>query len=674
MINVLPLFRPVSKGATRLLLAGSSAASRELEDLPNEQQHLPAPAAPRALACGDIEPSDNGFIRKGSGGSLQDNGFIRKGSGQENGFIRKGSGQDNGFIRKGSGGSLSPGLEQPQQMWAQWQPSQAGSSASPAPSSPAAPSGLAAASGAAQNMGTSYGMPMFWPVYWPTQCVVFGPKGYNCFGVEWPVGPADQDQVASVGSQGAVSCGEEGVGGGVAAEKGLSFANAAEWATTTTGSRPSSSATQEISESWADASESAAAIEEASAALASTAGSIVGLGQGRTGASRRQRRRRHGASAGPGAPLPAEVAEMKRAVENNVRARGVAAAPVPMPRLPPLAPQMAATPSTPLASLTQAHWHIEPASEGETRDGRCASPSQLWPATPESTPPPSPRSGWGLMAASSGATFMPTCLAAAAACSGNAFGAALAPGGDVPGSDDDILAQLNGSDPRVRQRVMDWVVRSAWPMAATPSGCRVVQKVVEIAEAPERRLIADQLRGRVQEAVASPHANHVLQKCIALMPPEQLAFVPAELAGSAATLARHRYGCRVLERLIEHFPPSQVEGLVSEVVEGSEKLCRHAFGNFVVQHILEHGSRSQQKQVVDVLRADAVRLAKHRVASHVVKAALLRCGQDERASLAMALSADAGELSELTHHHCGSFVVRELRRVGGVAGGASADN
>jgi hypothetical protein len=202
--------------------------------------------------------------------------------------------------------------------------------------------------------------------------------------------------------------------------------------------------------------------------------------------------------------------------------------------------------------------------------------------------------------------------------------------------------------------------------------CRVIQDAVEVADTAGRLSLAMQLQGHVQEAVSSPHANHVLQKCISLIPAEQLSFVPAELAGTAAAFARHRYGCRVLERVIENFPAEQVDGLVEEVIGGTEKLCRHAFGNFVVQHILEHGTRLQQKQVAEVLRQDAVRLAKHRVASHVVKAALLHCDAEDKAGLVKALSADPTELSDLAHHHCGSFVVRELRRVGGLQGGLTA--
>jgi len=319
----------------------------------------------------------------------------------------------------------------------------------------------------------------------------------------------------------------------------------------------------------------------------------------RTGASRRQRRRQRRLAVPNGVPSAEEIEEMRHAVEGMQNMRRELQAAQDEPEV------------------------------------------QLWPPTPESTPPSSPR--------------------AIIEHSGNQEAQASAVVADS--ESDQLIMQLE-KDAAQRPYLLQWLTGCVWSMASTAGGSRVIQKAFEVADQGEQVALTDQLRGHVREAAASPHANHVLQKAIELLPPERLDFVLTEMKGHGVTVARHRYGCRVLERLIEHCPNSQTCDLVNEVLSGTEQLCRHSFGNFVVQHILEHGTPLQRKQVADVLEADIVRLAKHRVASHVVRCALVHCDGSDRQRLKQAILKDPEEHTNLAHHHCGSFVVREMRRVG----------
>lgn len=393
-------------------------------------------------------------------------------------------------------------------------------------------------------------------------------------------------------------------------------------------------------------------------------------------------------SVSSGAAQPDQVAEMRRLVEENLRAQGGYALPQDgwnqdeyMRGMQMFAPMTTGWEAPEMASLEElwqnnglrVSWADasmeagEPAqrlptvcevvaTSGGSTSTRCESPAHFWPATPESTPPQSPRNRQAAVRSTvtTGDSSAPFNITAVAQVSAEAE--------SDDGSFDHFVAQLSEGDEATKRQVLDWVARSVWPLASTPGGTRVVQKAIEVGDPSDRLAIVEQIRGHVQEAAASPHANHVLQKCVVEMPAEQVKFMLQELQGNAVAFARHRYGCRVLERLIEHCPKNDVQSILTEVLEGTEKLCRHAFGNFVVQHVLEHGSPSQRTQVADVLLTDVVRLAKHRVASHVVKAALVHCGQDDKERLIKALSADNAELSDLAHHHCGSFVVRELRR------------
>lgn len=303
---------------------------------------------------------------------------------------------------------------------------------------------------------------------------------------------------------------------------------------------------------------------------------------------------------------------------------------------------------------------------------------QLWPPTPESTPPCSPRGQVDF-------SFFPSSLLASqwpAEMTGNCSvtAATTTPSLDLESTtieqdDEDVaaceqmLVRLEGDD---RQTLLSELLTptdaspSVWQLACSAGGTRVVQKAFEVANTSERIALALQLKGHVREAITSPHANHALQKCIEVIQPERLDFVLSEIMGLAVTAARHRYGCRVLERLLEHCPSEQTASLVDEVLVGAAQLCRHTFGNFVVQHILEHGTLEQRHVIANVIQEDVQRLARHRVASHVVRCAIKHSAPEDRQRLIQALRADASELADLAHHHCGSFVVREMRRAEGL--------
>ncbi|CAE7866820.1 APUM1 [Symbiodinium necroappetens] len=314
----------------------------------------------------------------------------------------------------------------------------------------------------------------------------------------------------------------------------------------------------------------------------------------------------------------------------------------------------------------------EPLPSEETVEATPRSPSegpgQLWPPTPESTPPCSPRE-FGSFCAFPGIWHVeiPSMVlpepVALPEMSSVLTEEVLVPDAESQACEK-MIAQLDEDSSRAE--VMDLLWSSTWSMACTPGGTRVVQKALEVADTTERISLAEQLQGHVKEAFASPHANHVLQKCIELIPPDRLHFVLSEMLGHAVAAARHRYGCRVLERLLEHCPTEQTAPLVEEVLAGAPQLCRHTFGNFVVQHVLEHGTASQKRQVVDVIHADIQRLARHRVASHVVRCALKHGAPEDRQKLVQAIRKDPADLADLAHHHCGSFVVREMRRADGL--------
>mmetsp|Transcript_86920 Transcript_86920/g.223785 ORF Transcript_86920/g.223785 Transcript_86920/m.223785 type:complete len:624 (-) Transcript_86920:472-2343(-) len=386
-------------------------------------------------------------------------------------------------------------------------------------------------------------------------------------------------------------------------------------------------------------------------------GSLAGL-PGRTGASRRQRRK-------------------QRSALLSVARESV--------------PQLDQAPATPAAAISDhvsdhreaasgaATLVVEAEHEASLQSGlpllhveaaEDSGPSMLWPPTPESSPQTSPRFGTEKVFEMDFVLPLPAmpqddswAAQASPMASPQALPMAVSAAQLGDASCESMVMQLAAGDASAKTALLSWLANGAlWPLATTPAGCRVVQKALEVSEGQEQVALVEQMKGHVREASTSPHANHVLQKCIELMPPDRLNFVIQEMRGHSVNAARHRYGCRVLERLIEHCPSWQTDELVEELLVGVSQLCRHTFGNFVIQHVLEHGTQSQKQRVCEVLFSDVQRLARHRVASHVVRSALVHCNLDDRQRLMSAMRADAGELSDLAHHHCGSFVVREMRR------------
>merc|ERR1711972_704983 len=224
------------------------------------------------------------------------------------------------------------------------------------------------------------------------------------------------------------------------------------------------------------------------------------------------------------------------------------------------------------------------------------------------------------------------------------------------------LRMIQGDDQEQSRVYTDWAIQRPRELASTQSGSRVLQEAMKRADGDQIISVLESMKGRVKDALLSPHEHHVLRMCIDLVQPQQLQFVVEELKADVVNFSRHRFGCRIMERLINTCPLQQTQEIIDEIVDSSSELCRHTYVNFVMQSALLHGSESQKTSVMDMLVNDVQRLARHRVASHVVRFALAGCGEEGQKRLTEALSEDPAELSDLTHHHCGSFVVRQMRR------------
>jgi pumilio RNA-binding family len=214
--------------------------------------------------------------------------------------------------------------------------------------------------------------------------------------------------------------------------------------------------------------------------------------------------------------------------------------------------------------------------------------------------------------------------------------------------------------------VVGQVRGSVCALAFDAAGCRVVQKLIEMAMPQDAGKLVMELHGSVRRAVSSPHANFVIQKVIDVLPARFSQFIAKELAGSGAETSRHRYGCRILCRLVEHsIDDAGTLELLDEVVYESSALCRHEFGHYVLETILEHGLPEQKQRIALSLEFETMQNASDKTAAYIIEAALQHCAPSDQARLVTSFLSQPESLICLAEGKSSSHVVRALLQVPG---------
>jgi hypothetical protein len=190
-------------------------------------------------------------------------------------------------------------------------------------------------------------------------------------------------------------------------------------------------------------------------------------------------------------------------------------------------------------------------------------------------------------------------------------------------------------------------------LAFDPSGCRIVQKALQVGGSSAASL-AQEMQGHVRRASRSPHANHVIQRIAEFMPLSCVAMVAEELAGMAVMIAKNQFGSRVLHRLCKRLDqerqqnPSttlpEVDLLLEEALTATARLCRHEWGRFVILSFLECGTSAQHKCIFEALKPDALGHALHRHSSDIVAKLFALLSEGDRNALAaeVLLSGEGG--------------------------------
>lgn len=206
-----------------------------------------------------------------------------------------------------------------------------------------------------------------------------------------------------------------------------------------------------------------------------------------------------------------------------------------------------------------------------------------------------------------------------------------------------------------------------WAMARDAAGSREVQHALERLDDDEiRSQLAQELHGKVLEAMWCPHANHVIQKCIETLRPSGFQFVIDELlqrAGAVARAARHKYGCRIVQRLAEHSLPWQIVDMMEILLADVAMLSRHPYGNYVVQSLLQHGTEDQRVRLVTELGKGANEIGRDTFGCAVISAAMCQLGHAGQIKLARVLTSQQGLLCYMAQARHGNLAVRMVLQV-----------
>ena len=132
-------------------------------------------------------------------------------------------------------------------------------------------------------------------------------------------------------------------------------------------------------------------------------------------------------------------------------------------------------------------------------------------------------------------------------------------------------------------------------LAAHPYGCRVVQRILEHCDEPQRFRILDELMASphvLDDLVRDQYGNYVVQHVIQYSRPADRATVLARVKRDLFVFAQHKFASNVVEKCLQFGGAANRTAMVDELLSGEGGpqsqlmvLIRDQYANYVVQKV-----------------------------------------------------------------------------------------
>eukprot|EP00435_Cladocopium_sp_Y103_P005900 s857_g1.t3 len=227
-----------------------------------------------------------------------------------------------------------------------------------------------------------------------------------------------------------------------------------------------------------------------------------------------------------------------------------------------------------------------------------------------------------------------------------------------------LLELMEGADEQLGNTFSKVCRDAVLKLARDKFGCRVLQRVLEVAPRNVQKDLAFELEGEVFSCSRHMHANFVLQKCVQLLPANGVDFIIKGMEAHSVEAAQHQYSCRVLQRLIEHCRHQKLRKLLENLLNEVPRLVKDTYGHNVIRAVLSYGEPDDQRRIIQYVRGHILQSARNRQSSLVLEKCLdIATGEleeERRALLAELLWGPGPPLLEIMLDRFGNYIAQRV--------------
>lgn len=161
------------------------------------------------------------------------------------------------------------------------------------------------------------------------------------------------------------------------------------------------------------------------------------------------------------------------------------------------------------------------------------------------------------------------------------------------------------------QKIVEAFRGNVGVLSVNSYGCRVIQRLLEKVEEPQRRFILTELHAEGPKLITDQYGNYVTQHVIEHGLPEDRAKIVALIKAQFLVFSKHKFASNVVERCLICSDDAQRRELVSVVLSKNERgesnvmnLLRDGYGNYVIQKLLDTLTRDDYEMFVQSLKPE----------------------------------------------------------------------